>query len=162
MWKAISEVLTSENGIAVAVLLVLLIVVVIFGVRSGLLNIKTDKIQIGRDASDIERTIVRNQIEWCKLAIPGLDGKMPHPKGFNPYRAKYIFERVFDEEVTWVIFNHIEDKPTYIQLKQEYIWNLIQTLVEKDEYRSDEFKEMVYSHVESVIRNLVRIRKEYQ
>lgn len=162
MWETIENVLISNNGIAISVLLIVLITILIISSKNGLLKIKTNKIQIGKDASEKERTIMRNQVEWCKVAVLGSDSKIQKPEGFNFYRSKYILEKVFDEVISWIMFNHIVDNSTYVQIKQELVWNLIQTLVEDDNLGTDELKEIVFNQVEYVIKNLVKIRKEYQ
>lgn len=158
MWEAIENILISNNGIVIFVLFILLVVLC---ARFGLIKIKTDKVTIGINASETERTIMRNQIEWCRLSSITFERTMPKYDGYDKYRGKYIAEKVFDEMITWVVFNHIESTPTYIEIKQQIIWNLVQSLIVRKEYQSDKFKKNVYAYVESTIENLVAIRKEY-
>ena len=162
MWKAIQEILTSSNGSIIAILFVLVVVLVIGCAKLGLIKIQTDKISVGNNASDVERTIVRNQIEWCKTSIYAYEKQIPRFEGYDEYLGKYIGELVFDEIVKWIVLNHIEDKKTYIGIKQEIVWNIIQARVKDDNMRTDEFKDFVYRYVEHVIKNLVSIRNEYR
>lgn len=161
MWEAIEKILISNNGILIALLFLILIVLIIFCSRFGLIKIKTDKLTIGRESSELERTIMRNQIEYVEMSIKAFEQRMPKPEGYNVYRGKYITERAFDEIVKWIAFNHIRTDDHYIQIKQASIWNLVQSLTEKNEFQDDSFKESVDKFVVELIKNLVAIRKEY-
>lgn len=158
MMEIIGDILTSSNGIVIAVLFVVLMMVC---VRYGNIKVKTDKLTIGKDSSETERAIMRNQIEWCKLSCTAFEQKMPKFEGYDKYRGRYIAEKVFDEMINWIVFNHIEDSRTYIGIKQEIIWNLIQGLTEADEMRTQEFRKKVNQYVEKTVKNLVIIRNEY-
>ena len=161
MWEAIGNVLSGSNGVAVGLLIVLVIVLVFICAKLGLINIKTDKISVGREASETERTIVRNQIEWCQMACRGFECQVPRQQGYDIYRGKYITELVIDEMTSWVYFNHIESRKTYIELKQDIVWNIVQANVERDELRTESFRRSVYELVEHIIERLVSIREEY-
>ena len=162
MWTTISDVLTSDNGFLVSFLFLLLVVLIIICARLGIVKIKTDKLTVGADAGETERTIVRNQIEWCTLATAAFESKIPRHENYDKYRGKYICEQVLDEVVKWIAFNHIENKRAYIGIKQEIIWNIVQSHVVRDEMRTDEFRKYVDEYVEYVIENLVAIRNEYK
>ena len=158
MWETVGNVLTSGNGVFIALIVAGLVALCI---RNGALKIKTDKVQIGTNAQERERTIMRNQIEWCRLSTSAFEKKMAKFDGYDEYRGKYIAERTFDEMISWIIFNHIENTPAYIEIKQQIVWNLVQSLTERKEFQSERFKKNVYAFVESTIENLVAIRNEY-
>ena len=162
MWNAIREIFTSSNGSIIAILLLLVVVLIVGCAKLGLIKIQTDKISVGNNASDVERTVVRNQIEWCELSLQAYEKQIPRFENYDKYLGKYICELVFDEMVKWIVFNHIEDKKIYIGIKQEIVWNIIQAQVTSDNLRTDEFRDFVYRYVEHVIKNLVSIRNEYR
>ena len=64
MWNAIKEILTSQNGVLISVLLLILIIMILvliiaFG-KSGLLKINTKYVTLGNKVSD--RELIRRQI----------------------------------------------------------------------------------------------------
>lgn len=161
MRESVEHILVSSNGVSIAFLFLLLVLLVIICSRLGLIKIKTDKLTIGIESSELERTIMRNQIEYTEVSLKAFEQKIQKPDGYNIYRGKYVTERVFDEIVKWIAFNHIRTDDHYVGIKQAAIWDLVQTLVEKDQFRSDDFKDLVNKYVEKTIRNLVAIREEY-
>lgn len=160
MWDTIKTVLTSSNAIAVIIGIIIVLIILGFFGKSGLIRLNTDKISIG--ASDKERAIIRQQVEWTELAVRGFERQVPEYDGYNKYKTRWILERLYDEIITWIMFNHIEDTKNYITIKQDKIWNLVQSLVDEPIYTTDEFRDSIFSYVEIIIKKLVVIRKEYQ
>lgn len=157
MWEAIGNVLTSSNAIPVLIVCGAAIVVLSILGKYGLLNIHTKNFTLG--VSDKERQIIRNQLEFAESFC--MSFKIPKVEGYNEYIGKYILERMYDEVVKWISFNHITDDDVYVHIKQEKVFNLIQTLAQREEYKSDEFKELVDKGVETLIKELIKIRKYY-
>lgn len=162
MWDAVGKILSGSNGVAIALLIVLVIGLVVICARQGLVRIQTDRLTVGRDAGETERAILRNQIEWTKLSTQAYEKQIPRPEGYDEYLGRYISELVFDEIVNWIVFNHIEDTRTYIGIKQEIIWNIVQAHVKRPDMRSDEFRRWLDEYVLHVVKNLVAIRGEYK
>lgn len=159
MWEAISNVLNGENVFPVLFFLIFLILIFLLLIKTGVLSIRTNVIRIG--SNEHERTIIRQQIEWTKLYCKGLEAKIPHPEGYNKWRGLYISERIFDEIVTWITFNHISLNEDYVEIKQTRIINLVNSLTEKDEFRTEEFQEQIRREMKFVINKLIQIRKLY-
>ena len=161
MWEEIKEIINGPNGIIICILLIIIIFLIVRYAKLGLINIKTKNLSVGKTASETERTIMRNQIEWAKLACQAFESKIPRFEGYDIYKGKYIIERVFDECVKWIAFNHIETTDAYISIKQEIIWNMVQSYVENEKLRSKSFKKTVDEYVAYVVTSLVNIREEY-
>jgi hypothetical protein len=160
----VTQALQSDNGWIIAILIVIIVVLVIIGARNGLIKIKTNKVQVGLDADAIKETahqIITHQKDWVKIAVSAFNNKIPEPDEYNKFRGMFILEKCLNEIDDWITLNHIEDKKNYIKLKQELMWNLILSYTEKEELQSDAFKKEVYDYVEYIIKNLVRIRKQY-
>ena len=155
----LANVLTSTNAIPVMIFVIGTIIIVCVLGKHGYLNIHTDKISIG--ASEKERFIIRQQIEYSETACMSFLQRMPKIDNFNEYIGKYIVERIYDEFVKMISFNHITDSEAYIQIKQALIWNIITTITKDPYYKSDEFKDMVFLNVKEAIEQLVKIRKHY-
>lgn len=158
MWEAIEKLLLSDNAATILFFLIGIIVLLAYFSKKGVFKLHTERLTIG--ASEDERAIIRQQVEWAELEIQSLSA-LPRFVNVDSWRTKYILERFFDEVLQWVIFNHIKDSPEYISIKQEKIWNMVQMLVEKEEFKSDEFKDFTYKEVEKIIKRLVFLRRQY-
>ena len=158
MWQAIEKILLSDNSATVLFFLVIIILLLAHFSNKGVFKWHTEKLTIG--ASENERAIIRQQVEWAELEIESLASAEIFSH-VDEWRTKYILEKLFDEILQWIIFNHIKDSPEYISIKQEKIWNMTQTLVVREEFRSEEFKDFIYKEVEKIIKRLVFLRRQY-
>lgn len=159
MWDFIKAVSTSVYIIPVLVFTLIVLLTVILLVKKGLISVNTKAVRVG--TSESERAIIRQQIEWVHLHCDSLEKSLPHPQNYDIWRGKYILERMYDEIVDWITFNHICTSEGYISIKQERIWATIQSLVRKNEFSTPEFKEFIYNDTEYIIRRLVHIRQVY-
>lgn len=159
MWDFIKAVSTSVYIIPVLIFTLIVLLTVILLIKKGLISINTKAVKVG--TSESERAIIRQQIEWVHLHCDSLEKSLPHPQNYDIWRGKYILERMYDEIVDWITFNHICTSEGYISIKQERIWATIQSLVRKEEFSSPEFKEFIYKDTEYIIRRLVHIRQVY-
>lgn len=159
MWESISNVLTSGNAVAVLLTLIVLIIILAILAKTGIFQFNGKGVTIG-DNED-ERAIIRQQIEWSQLFVQSMQ---QHPifEGSDTYHTLYVLEKAFDEVLSWIVFNHISDSENYISIKQEKIWNLIQTLVTERKFTTEEFKQIIYDNTEILIKRLVHIRKNYR
>ena len=160
MWETIRDVLMSPNVTVILVFLAFVFVLAIVLSKTGLLNIHTNVVQIG--AAIQERNIIRQQIEWVKLHCEGMESQLPKPEGYDTWRGRYILERVYDEYVTWITFNHISTDSTYVEIKQDRIVNLVESLVEREEFKTKEFEKMLRDDTREAIEKLVQIREVYR
>lgn len=158
MWQAIEKILLSDNSATVLFFLVIIILLLAHFSNKGVFKWHTEKLTIG--ASENERAIIRQQVEWTELEIESL-ATAEIFSHVDEWRTKYILEKLFDEVLQWIIFNHIKDSPEYISIKQEKIWNMTQTLVVREEFRSDEFKDFIYKEVDKIIKRLIFLRRQY-
>lgn len=159
MWESIGNVLTSNNAVAVLITLLILVIVAAVLAKVGIFQFKGKGVTIGGDED--ERAIIRQQTEWTQLFIQSMQ-QLPIFEGSDTYHTLYILEKVFDEVLNWIVFNHISDSENYISIKQEKIWNLIQTLVTDKKFTSTGFKQVIYDNTEVLIKRLVYIRKNYR
>lgn len=159
MWDTIKSVLTSDNALSVVIAIIVLIIIVAFLAKKGIFQLNVKGVTIG-DNED-ERAVIRQQTEWSQLFIQSMQ-QLPIFEGTDTYHTLYILEKAFDEVLSWIVFNHISDSENYISIKQEKIWNLIQTLVTDKKFTSEDFKHTIYENTEVLIKRLVHIRKNYR
>lgn len=158
-WEKLAEILLSPN--AVFILAFLLVTIIIFAIlgKKGILSFDIKGVKL--NSRETERTIIRQQSEWAKLYCDGMEAKIPHPEGYNIWRSRYILECVYDEIMTWVTYNHITTNESYIEIKQNKLIFLINSLTEKKEYHSEEFNSMIKKEAKFIIEKLVQIRELY-
>ena len=159
MWDAIKSVLTGQNALAVLITITVLVIILAILAKKGIFQFNGKGVTIG-DNED-ERAVIRQQTEWSQLFIQSMR-QLPIFEDSDTYHTLYILEKTFDEVLSWIVFNHISDSENYISIKQEKVWNLIQTLVIDKKFTTDEFKEVVYNNTEVLIKRLVHIRKNYR
>lgn len=159
MWESISNVLTSGNAVAVLLTLIVLIIILAVLAKKGIFQFNGKGVTIG-DNED-ERAVIRQQTEWSQLFVQSMR-QLPIFEGSDTYHTLYILEKAFDEVLSWIVFNHISDSENYISIKQEKIWNLIQTLVIDKKFTTEEFRQIIYDNTEVLIKRLVHIRKNYR
>lgn len=159
MWETIEHVLLSPNVTVILLFLAFVAIGVAILSKSGILNIHTQNIQIG--AADKERDIIRQQIEWIRLHCEGAEASLSKPEGYNEWLGKYIAEKVYDEYVDWITFNHISSSPAYIEVKQDKIINIIHKYAILNDFKSEEFDNKIKDDIKLTIEKLVQIRKTY-
>ena len=159
MWETISNILTSGNAVFILVTILLLVVVLAILGKKGVLSFDIKGIKLS--SREIERTIIRQQSEWAKLYCDSMEQKLPHPEGYDIWKSRYILECVYDEIMTWITYNHITTNESYVEIKQNKLVFLINSLTIKEDFHSDEFNDFVKKETKFIISKLVQIRELY-
>lgn len=160
MWDNIEHVLLSPNATVILVFLAFVVIIGVILSKTGLLNVHTENIQLG--AADSERDIIRQQIEWIHLHCESMEVSLSKPDDYDPWRGKYIAERVYDEYVDWITFNHINASPAYVEIKQDKIVNLVHKYLINPYFQTEEFDNMLREDTKEAIEKLIQIRKVYK
>lgn len=129
-------------------------------VKSGYVQVHTDKVRIGRKASVKEQVILRRQVEYLRSACEATFRDIPRHEKFDEWRTKYVIELVIDEITDWCIFNHLDLNKSFVETKSDKIWYIVQLNTWNDLYKSEEFKRYVYGFVKRTIEKLYQIRQE--
>ena len=160
MWGAISQVLTSANAWQVLIFLAIAVFIFVILVKGGVIAIKTKHFRIGQ--AEIEREIIRRQVEAAHDFIMSIEGKInADTTHYNGYFIKFILERVYDKAIEWIMFNHISNTPMYVQDKQDTVCNLVYTFDIGDEFKTPEFKKRMCNWTQELIAKLVQTRELY-
>lgn len=152
--KGIIEGLFSNPYLYLATIGVL--VVLIF---SGKLKLNIKGIKIGTDEK--ERLIIGRQTRYVDNELAAIASTLlkEHPD-FDPWRTKYVCEKVLDEYVRAIYMNHITDTEGYIDDRYETNLAIVQKRVEKDFFWTEEFKKFLRENTEKMVKKLYKIRKE--
>lgn len=156
----IRDVLVSPNAIAILVFLGVCLIGGLVLIKSGMLQVHTKAVTVS--AADTERNIIRQQMNYVLLHLTALENNLKKPEGYNEYLGKYIIEKVYDEYMDWITFNHLSKSPAYIEVKQLRIIDLIGQYTVKEEFKTDEFIEMMKKDTKQTILALIQIREIYK
>lgn len=157
MWEAIGKILTDDSAAIVLCFLMTVVIVVIVTASKGIMSVQTKNFSFG--ASSREREIIRRQVE---VAHDCLASAMAKQNSGENYHTLYVLERVYDKVVEWIVFNHINTLPIYIQAKQDAVWNLVLSLNPPKEFKTAACEKRVREWVREVIEKLIEIRKLYE
>lgn len=141
--------------------LIIIVMLTILLTKTGILRIKTAHVRIGNKEED-ERTILRQQSSYAHSYCMSLEYLVPRNPEFNGYLTRYILERMYDEVMEWILFNHLTTQGAYIETKQARLRMLCDTLATREEYRSEDFHEFINSHCRKLIEELIHIREVYK
>ena len=161
MWEAISKLGTTPLTLLFAAGLIICIIVMI---KKGTISFKGKGLTVGNsnDERDIERTIIRSQIQYVKSAVSDFYDDIPDFPNRDEWRLKYICERIVSVFTDFISFNHISKEKIYVQMKQATIWAVIINNTTADIMTSDEFKDVVYAKTAEILDKLIEIREYYK
>lgn len=102
--------------------IVLLLIIMIVGfilLRTGVLQVKTKSIQLGKASiEENERKIMRQQMSFLHVSAEGIASRLP--SNLDVWRTKYIIAKVCDVLEEAILYNHIErGDEKYISIKQK-------------------------------------------
>lgn len=159
MWESIQNILTSGNFLKSVIGLSILVILLAVLAKKGLVSFKGKGLKVGN--SDTERTIIRNQIMYCKTEISDFYNKIPNFEGRDDWRLRYIMEKCLDVLVDAVSLNHITIEPVYIELKCRAVWDEVIQNAGNTSILTDDFKKVIYDETKQIIEKLVEIREFY-
>ena len=159
MWDTIRDVLLSGNALIVLIFLIFMSLMAWAMARAGLFNIHTEAITVG--AADKERQIIRVQMEWILRHLEGLEATIIKNKGYDKWRGQCVVEKIYDYWVDRITQNHITTSSEYVEIVESNILAIVDSMTERPEYKSEEFKEMLRKDVRVCIEKMIQIRKEY-
>ena len=159
MWEAILGILTSGNFLQIVLGIAALVILLSFLVKKGLISFKGKGLKVGN--SDTERTIIRNQIMFCKTEISDFYNKVPDFEGRDEWRLKYIMEKCLDVLIDAVSLNHLTLEPVYVDLKCRAVWDEVLQNADNTNILTDDFKKVIYDETKHIIEKLIEIREYY-
>lgn len=160
MWESIEKVLNGSNTVAILITLAVLVFISTLLVKKNYLRISTDSLKIGADEK--ERTILRRQNEWVYTYIHGLVLVIQTKfKGMDETRTRLVLEYVYDEIITWIMFNHITRSEMYLMVKQERIRGVVFSNATSPVIKEERFCLAMNQWVKEIINRLVDIREYY-
>ena len=160
----LASVLTSSNAIPIIIIVVLLVIIIAILAKKGIVSFKGKGLIVGNcnEERDIERTIIRSQIQYVKSAVSDFYDDIPDFPNRDEWRLKYICERIISVFTNIISFNHISREKIYTEMKQSEIWAVIINNTASEIMTSDEFKNVVYAKTAEILDKLISIREYYK
>ena len=159
----LASILNNPNSWESFIFFFITLITLIILVKKGIISFKGKGLTVGNnDERDIERTIIRSQIQYVKSAVSDFYDDIPDFPNRDEWRLKYICERIISVFTDIISFNHISKEKIYTEMKQASIWAVIINNTAADIMTSDEFKDVVYKKTEEILDKLISIREYYK
>ena len=159
----LASILNNPNSWKSFIFFFITLIILIILVKKGIISFKGKGLTVGNnDERDIERTIIRSQIQYVKSAVSDFYDDIPDFPNRDEWRLKYICERIVSVFTDIISFNHISKEKIYTEMKQSEIWAVIINNTAADIMTSDEFKNVVYAKTEEILDKLISIREYYK
>lgn len=159
----LASVLNNPNSWKSFIFFFITLITLIILVKKGIISFKGKGLTVGNnDEREIERTIIRSQIQYVKSAVSDFYDDIPSFEGRDEWRLRYICEKIISVFTDIISFNHISKEKIYTEMKQTSIWAVIINNTTSDIMTSDEFKDTVYTKTEEILDKLISIREYYK
>lgn len=159
----LASVLNNPNSWKSFIFFFITLITLIILVKKGIISFKGKGLTVGNnDEREIERTIIRSQIQYVKSAVSDFYDDIPSFEGRDEWRLRYICEKIISVFTDIISFNHISKEKIYTEMKQTSIWAVIINNTTSDIMTSDEFKDTVYAKTEEILDKLISIREYYK
>ena len=159
----LASILNNPNSWKSFIFFFITLITIIILVKKGIISFKGKGLTVGNnDERDIERTIIRSQIQYVKSAVSDFYDDIPDFPNRDEWRLRYICERIISVFTDIISFNHISKEKIYTEMKQASIWAVIINNTASDIMTSDEFKDVVYKKTEEILDKLISIREYYK
>jgi len=160
MWETIGQILTSSNALIVLIFLLAMALVAFILIKNGYINFDNESLRIGY--ADRERNIIKQQQDYVWLHLQAMEANLPKPKGYDKNLGQVIILTVYKEYVSWISFNHLTKSDAYISVKQNKLVDIVNTLTVKEDFKTEEFIEMMKEDTKNTIYELIKIREVFK
>ena len=149
--------LLAGNGVWSLLTVVFIFIVLCIMIKKGILSFKGHGVSLG--TADSEAKIRNMQQLYAKALFEGTENDMP--KDCETYHRKFVICQCLDEVERMIRENHITDDDTYIETEYQIIYSIVLKYTSIDYFRQEVFKDYLHDLVEKLIKQLVKIRKQY-
>lgn len=147
----------ANNGIWSLLTVVFIFLILCLLVKKGILNFKGHGLTLG--TADSEAKIRNMQQLYAKSLFEGTVADLP--KECEYYHKRFVISQCLDEVERMIRENHITDDDIYIETEYQIIYSIILKHTVIDYFREDEFKTYLHNLIEKLVKQLVKIRKQY-
>lgn len=121
--KEAGDVLTSSNGIAIAVIFILAVILLLLLARLGYFSFKGKGLTVGKTENEVRSTLLKQKeflLQYCSYLSQSIVSDLVK-KGIEItyINIDYVVEKTVDEWLGWLLVNHITEEDAYIKLKTQ-------------------------------------------
>lgn len=121
--KEAGDVLTSSNGIAIAVIFILAVILLLLLARLGYFSFKGKGLTVGKTENEVRSTLLKQKeflLQYCSYLSQSIVSDLAK-KGIEItyINIDYVVEKTVDEWLGWLLVNHITEEDAYIKLKTQ-------------------------------------------
>ena len=147
----------ANNGIWSLLTVVFIFLILCLLVKKGILSFKGHGLTLGTAESEAK---IRNMQQlYAKTLLEGTIADIPEECEY--YHKRFVISQCLDEVERMVRENHITDDDTYIETEYQIIYSIVLKHTVTDYFRKDEFKTYLHDLIEKLVKQLVKIRKQY-
>ena len=159
----LTTLLISDNFWKAALSISVLVILIAVLANKGLVSFKGKGLKVGNnDSMEIERNIIRSQMQYVKSAVSDFYDDIPYFEGRDEWRLRFICEKIVSVFMDIISLNHISREKIYTEMKQASVWAVIINNTSSDIITSDDFKKVVYTKTAEILDKLVSIREYYK
>lgn len=147
----------ANNGIWSLLTVVFIFIVLCRMIKKGTLTFKGHGVTLGTAESEAK---IRNMQQlYAKTLFEGTIADIPEECEY--YHKRFVISQCLDEVERMIRENHITDDGTYIETEYQIIYAIVLKHTVTDYFRKDKFKTYLHDLVEKLVKQLVKIRKQY-
>lgn len=119
--KDAGNVLTSSNGIAIAVIFILAVILLLLLARLGYFSFKGKGLSVGKTENEVRAVLLKQKeflLQYCSYLTQSIISDLVK-KGIEItyINIDYVVEKTVDEWLGWLLVNHITEADAYVKLK---------------------------------------------
>ena len=147
----------ASNGVWSLLTVVFIVIVLIVLIKKGILSFKGYGVSLGTATS--EAKIRGMQQLFSKSLFESTISDLPEE--CEKYHKLFVISQCLDEVERMIRENHIIDDDTYVETEYQILYSIILKHTTLDYFRQDDFKAYLHDLVERLVKQLVKIRKQY-
>lgn len=154
--EQIANMVNGSRGLLVLGFLAVGLIVAVVLIKTGYLTLNKGGVVLSSRQNEL--ALIRDQLEYVDNVLDGSIRDLP--KELQNDHTLIAIGKVKDVMERTIIFNHIRDTESYIQLKQDTVYNTVLKWTTNDYFISAEFRKYINDLVERLVRKLYKMREE--
>lgn len=148
----------AGNGIWSLVAVIVIIIILLIAVKKGWIGGSIKGVKIGNNA-EAEIKIRSMQDLYAKSLLESTVSFLPETCEY--YHKRFVISECLDEVQRMIRENHITDDSVYIETEYTIVYNIVLKYTKDKYFKDEEFKAYLHGLMEKLIKQLVKIRKQY-
>lgn len=148
----------ASNGVWSLILVAVVIIILLYAVKKGWIGGSIKGVKIG-NKTEAEVKIRSMQDLYAKSLLESTISFLPETCEY--YHKRFVISECLDEVQRMIRENHITDDSVYIETEYAIVYNIVLKYTKDNYFRDEEFRAYLHGIMEKLIKQLVKIRKQY-